>query len=280
MAAGPDETPVEFWDGRSLLHTRHLPLRSVKNARELGGLPTVDGRRIAKNRLFRTGNLHRLSTPDQRWLEDAGVRLVVDLRTAAEKERMPTDWRGADAPRILETPLMEGHPDAFGFISRALNSDPQPLAEMEAVVYRLYRVVAQDDASKLATALAALSELEAGEAAIIHCSAGKDRTGILSALLLHLVGVRQPEINDDFLLTNLHNDADAKAEAFAARLTRELGRPVTGEQLVFAEGVRLHYLQAFHAAVSETYGSLDQYLSGPLGVDAARQARLKAWLLE
>jgi protein-tyrosine phosphatase len=193
---------------------RWLPLTGTFNGRDLGGLPTVDGRTTAAGRLLRTDTLQELTSDDVQWLKTLGLRTVIDLRTPFEVER---EGRG---------PLEDTDVGYFNFsfvpsemMSRAGQDraqqekkpevDDSPGSKPEVIVrdrsfeqrvdhYLDYLIKAPD---QVAGSLAALAEPGATPA-IFHCAAGKDRTGILAALLLSLGGAQPSAIVADFALTN------------------------------------------------------------------------------
>jgi protein-tyrosine phosphatase len=124
----------------------------------------------------------------------------------------------------------------------------------------------------------ALSETDG--AVLIHCAAGKDRTGILAALTHHLAGVSEEDIVADFLLTNDPHRFERRAPQFAAMLEEMTGRRPTQEAVFTALGVESHYLETAFAAIHEQHGTLDAYLRDVLGVDDARREAIAHKILD
>jgi protein tyrosine/serine phosphatase len=176
---------------------RWLPLQGALNARDLGGLPLRDGGVTRRGRLFRADTLQELTEQDVALLARYPLQTVVDLRTPLEAER---EGRGPLAHEPVDYVNLPFVPDSV-----IVPSDPRH----EVVVadrQRSDRVEHYLDYLRLAGArvLAALDRLADPEpgAVLFHCAAGKDRTGVLAALALELVGVERAAILDDYALTN------------------------------------------------------------------------------
>lgn len=169
------------------LHERHIPLEGAVNFRDLGGYETADGRRTKWRTLFRADGLSQLTTQDRAVIRQLGVATVVDLRTAAEVERgrfpvdeLPVDFH--NLPLLEEVP----HPDKFKLTPGLLASQ--------------YVSMTKDAAPKIAKVLTIVSTRHA-HPVIVHCTAGKDRTGVLTAVLLGLLGVPDETIVADYALS-------------------------------------------------------------------------------
>lgn len=174
---------------------RVLPLEGCLNFRDLGGYPTRDGRRVGWRRLFRSDALHALSEADLARLlgEEIGLSDVIDLRSTPELESEGRGRLEATPVSFHHTPLYDGAPSE----GRAAAAD-MTLAER----YFGLLDVAQAPIARIVGVLAG-----AKGAAVYHCAAGKDRTGVLSALLLGVLGVDDELIVADYALTQQNLDA-------------------------------------------------------------------------
>jgi protein-tyrosine phosphatase len=161
---------------------RHLPLDGTRNVRDVGGYPAAGGRRTRWRTLLRSDELTTLPEHAQRALMDLGLRQVVDLRWPDEADRSPNVFRRSDRVRYTSIPL--------------LADDPTPHAGLAG----MYRHVFDVRATQLAEVARALLE-PGGLPAIVGCAAGKDRTGVVIAMLLDLVGVPTEVIVEDYALT-------------------------------------------------------------------------------
>lgn len=162
---------------------RHLPIIGTRNLRDIGGYPAGEGRQTRWRTVFRADCLDRLSDESQEALLDYGIRQVIDLRRADELESYPNVFRESVRVRYLHLPLVD--------------VDPYERAGSIAGMYKLYLDERQ---AQTAAVFRALVHPE-GLPAVIHCAAGKDRTGVIIALLLAVAGVPKETIADDYGLS-------------------------------------------------------------------------------
>ena len=168
---------------------RRIALSGPLNFRDLGGYDTVDGQRVRWRRLFRSDSLSPVTAGDARLLtEELGLLAVVDLRTGRELER---EGRGGLADVALHyhhVPLIE-----------EFSSDPD--GPWERPLHEVYARLLDESAGRIRDALSAVASEVAEHPTVFHCTAGKDRTGIVAALVLALLGVSDEDIVADYALT-------------------------------------------------------------------------------
>jgi protein-tyrosine phosphatase len=168
---------------------RHLDWDACYNVRDLGGLPTADGGEIRWRSIIRTDTLTRLTAAGQQALIDYGVRTVIDLRSPTQAQEEPSvfasEASAPGSPRYLNLPLEAYYPHVSALISQA-----QTRTEVYCIMLDHYP-------QNVAEALRAIAHAEPG-GVVIHCHAGKDRTGVVTALLLELAGVPADIIGEDY----------------------------------------------------------------------------------
>jgi protein-tyrosine phosphatase len=166
---------------------RHLPLQGTYNVRDVGGYATVDGGRTRWGTLLRSDALHRLDVDGRERLRTLGVRTIVDLRDEWERTNFPDALGHLDA-RVAWTPL-------FPDIRR-------PTATMRGdwTLLDVYMDAVERIGDRLAAAIAELCR-PGSLPALVHCTAGKDRTGLVTALALSAVGVPDRDVCEDFALS-------------------------------------------------------------------------------
>jgi protein-tyrosine phosphatase len=250
--------------------TRLLGLEGAPNFRDLGGYETEDGRRVRYGQLFRSGVLADLSDGDVQRLEALGIATVVDLRSPEEVASRPNrTWHGAVT---LEVPVTDVSMSPNAIAAKLEAGDTDGLgAEMLLTGNRAF-------ARELRAAFATL--LEVAMAAerrpmVFHCTAGKDRTGFGSALLLLALGVPRAAVVDDYLYSN-----DCLAERHRTWLTQASERVRDLEPLRALMEVRREYLEAGLDAITDDHGTVDVYLRDALGVTDEQRARFRDELLE
>ncbi|MFH1331290.1 MAG: tyrosine-protein phosphatase [Actinomycetota bacterium] len=256
--------------------TTGLHLERVSNLRDLGGLPTGDGRRVVPGRIYRSGSLHEMTEADRRALESWRVRTVVDLRSAWEQRLHPFEW---PAGKLVAAPLASDEAVA-GIFSRFLSG---ALTESEMADWWATTGVFDAPArypESVRAVFAALLEAAPGEAVLFHCTGGKDRTGAVSALVLRALGATPEAIVADFVASNGALATPERLEELAARLNQGRTQPLTPEALFALSGVRGEWLEVMFGRLAARFGSVEAYLAEALGVGAAESALLRARYLE
>jgi protein-tyrosine phosphatase len=259
---------------------RVLPLQGARNFRDLGGYPTSSGRRIKWGLLFRSDYLAHLSDEDCEYIRDIGICTVFDLRGNIERQQHPSRWHPQSR---VETVCWEDSRDAGKLgqhVERyrrrhALDRDDN----LRGFLSYHYRKYLEAHAHKYRQILERLSGANAAPA-LIHCTAGKDRTGIVVALLLYVLGVKEDLIMQDYLITNERVSGPDERERFRM-LLRQFGINQVSDDGV--DSIRLahaEYLEAAFRGMREDYGSVDEYLEGRLGIGAAETAALRLQYLE
>jgi len=248
---------------------RVLPLEGVRNFRDLGGYPTLGGRRVRWRQLFRAASLGSLTSADHATLEALGLRLICDLRSTDERAKEPVRWLGDAPPRLLQ----RDYPLDLELLSAALGREDIDLPNARAAFRAFYETLPSRFAESYRELFAAL---RAGEAPVVfNCSAGKDRTGIGAALLLAALDVPREQILEDYLLSNQHyrpgpGAAQAMSGRHGAWLTRL--RPEILQLMLTVDG---SYLEAAFAAIEREHGSVPGFFEVVLGVDRDGLAELR-----
>jgi protein-tyrosine phosphatase len=235
------------------------------NLRDLGGWPTADGRPVAYGRLYRSDRLNELTDADLTRLTELGIVTVIDLRHESEAAQHPSRlWASVVQHRNI--PMAGGLAAQQSLIERILAGELTSItvADVEAS----YCEMLTDHAAGFGSALELL--LGSDGPALFHCTAGKDRTGLLAMLVLSSVGVSDDDVIRDFGLTNRY-----RAERRMAQLRPEFeSRGLDIEAFRPALSAPEPALVAAVAWLRRSHGSIEAYLEGPAGVpDAGRRLR-------
>lgn len=243
---------------------RRLALAGTYNVRDLGGYTTRDGRTTRWGILLRADSLHALAPETQEALLAYGVRTILDLRNATETENWPNPFTASDRVRYLN-----------------LNLSSNPAAPTAAPATRtlfdleiVYRRLLDNAQAGLATVLTTLAEPGALPA-MIHCMAGKDRTGLVAALLLAIAGVPNETIAEDYALTStfLTEEYRAGARRRAAMYGFEW------EQYQRLLGCPPEYMLRTLAYLDARHGGIDGYLRS-IGLAESHITTLRNALVE
>jgi protein-tyrosine phosphatase len=254
----------------------HFALTGTRNFRSLKGLPTVDGRRIAGHTLLRSDQLDLLEAQDWELLQSLGVKTVCDLRSANERARHPNKLPLPGLRQIA----MEVISDVRGDPTLAASLTQSPNTEgAVALMLEVYRRLPASLAPHL-PALFGLLETEAVPV-LIHCAAGKDRTGFAVAVLLTALGVTPEAIQADYLLSaRLECVSNPVRREMVGDIVSRLAGGVQTEAMVDAiMDARSVYLQTSMDTILTDYGSMEAYIQQAAGLDAsALQALRQRWL--
>jgi protein-tyrosine phosphatase len=241
---------------------RRSLLDGASNFRDLGGYPTTDGRVVRTGLVYRSGALHALTEADQQRLRGLGVQVAVDLRPSEEQAAEPTN---AEFLRILHVPLLRGE----------RTGGPDALASGEAYLRDRYFEIALDRAADIGTILRSFAQ-ENGLPAIIHCAAGKDRTGVVSAVVLLALGVDDDTVLDDYELTSEY-EAAGRVEELTSKLSGSGLPPAVVAGLL---GTSRPALADAITRLREEHGSIEGYLVDAAGVSPAELATIRERLTE
>jgi protein-tyrosine phosphatase len=255
------------------LDQRIIPLEGAFNFRDIGGYRTSSGQRVRTGLVYRSGELHNLTDADVEFLLQKGVKLICDLRSAEEVEAEP-DRLPAKA-EYLHLPLNVGADHNRWGRLFALFFNRRKLASMMPEVYK--QSVSGSDARLFGDLLRRLSQPE-NLPAIIHCTAGKDRTGLAIGLLLKWLGVPDETIIADYALSNRYFD---QFYAYGTRGVKSLSRlGITGEHIKPLLVANPLSMRAALAHIDAQYGSIERYLREAAGLDDTVLSRLRDILLE
>jgi protein-tyrosine phosphatase len=257
------------------LAERIIPLEGTFNFRDIGGYRTAAGKRVRKGLVYRSGELHSLTDSDLDFLHRAGIKLVCDLRSAEEIQAEPDRLPENPAPTYVHLPLnTDADHDRWERLF-ALFFNRRKLAAMMPEAYK--RMMIDGNARLYGDILRRLSEPE-NLPAIIHCTAGKDRTGIAVALLLKWLGVPDDTIIADYSLSNRYFERFYEHGARAVRSLNRLG--ITGEHIKPLLVANPEAMREALGHLDAQYGSIAGYLRDVAGLDDAALARLRERLLE
>ena len=244
---------------------RAVPVSGAVNMRDVGGLHTTDGRTVRRGRLVRSDALGRLTDDDVRHLvEELGLALVIDLRTSTELE---SEGRGP----LLDTEVEFTHLSLLAGGQIAADVAPD-LAGGELTAHYLGYLLHSSD--KVVEAVGLLAD-ERRLPAVVHCAAGKDRTGVVVALVLDAIGVVHDEIVADYVATgpNLHAILDRLKDS---ALFRDIGIESVPEWVFTAEA---ETMSAFLDHLAAEHGGSAGWLLAH-GLPADRLEALRANLLD
>lgn len=262
---------------------RHVQLQGSSNLRDIGGYRTACGRRVRRGRVFRSGSLWGLTEADWGWMDATGFAVLCDLRSDAERDLAPAAWAVSKPPRQVDAIY-----DARLLFDRSNRELARGVGGLEASLYATFAQLLAPSFKGLFQALAN------GDApAIVHCTAGQDRTGLAVALLLGALGVETDAIHADYLLSTQlrrpakemdldrlsdHADSNVVAAFYVDLIARKGADTFRPKSLVDDAGRPM--VTVALAAIERQWGSVDAYLADQLGMGPSELEALRGHLLE
>jgi protein-tyrosine phosphatase len=245
-----------------------LGLSGAPNFRDFGGYRTSDGHVVRSHILYRSSALASLTPVDWIKVEGLGIKGVYDLRTVSERQSKPDGW-----PRPPATVYGSPKPDLSGLFAdiRAAGNSP---AKARASFMRFYATAPFAYAGEYAAIFHALAQGQTS--VLIHCTAGKDRTGVVAALLLEALRVPRATILADYAMTEKLTPPLPPHPPMGQSMAQPVMPPAVAQVLWRADPA---YVETSLQAVQRRYGSIDAYMRGALGMTPVEIASLRHNLL-
>jgi protein-tyrosine phosphatase len=255
--------------------TRRIPFEAIDNFRDFGDY-AAGPRRLKRGLLYRAASQSRATDADLEKLAGLGLSVIVDLRRLNEREREPSRrWAGFGA-QVIENDIGQESADEWATFIQGSDLTTGSFRNYMLEYYR--HLPHQRRHIDLYTRyFRALAETDGP--ILVHCAAGKDRTGIICALTHHLAGVHDDDIREDYLLTNDPERLTNRLPQIREVIREATGRTASDDALMVAMRVEVEYLDMAFAVMREAHGSLDGYLDQVLGLDGELRARLHDRLL-
>lgn len=254
-----------------MIREKFLPTEGIHNFRDYGGYTALDGAKVRRGLLFRSGQHVEATDEDLAAIDALDIRTVIDLRGLSERSRHPCRRVEGFSGEVVfyegETssspPHMDVDPDTttVEFARQRMLSVYTRMPSNPAMVEMFSRYFKVLDERK--------------GASLVHCFAGKDRTGVAATLMLHVLGVSRDDQMHEFLLTNQAPTLDVLRQQSVPGIEERLGRKLDEASVRALLEVHEDYLSTYLDEVEKEHGSLDSFIENALGVDEAMQSRLR-----
>jgi protein-tyrosine phosphatase len=255
---------------------RHLALEGAPNFRDLGGYATADGRHVKWGQFYRSDDLAALTDSDLEKVEGLGLNLVCDFRAQAEKVAEPDRLPVQDPPAVAELAIGAESFMVKDLRERISSGDLEGL-DLRGMMIEGNRQFATTFAPQYAAMFERVTKAE-NRPALVHCTAGKDRAGFASAMILSVLGVPRETVMEDFLLTNHYTQSATERQLLMIEVFSLFRADTDALRPLF--GVEPAYLEAAFQAIDTNYGNFDDYRRTALGLDDAEVEAFRTAVLE
>ena len=247
------------------ISSRKVAVSGEDNMRDLGGFVGENNKRVLYRKLYRSGELSGLTAADRDSLTARGISQIIDLRTESERnekaDKVPNGVANYQLPLIADVPGSSSSQAAF--MGQIIAGTINPMDTM-LPLYSQFDQLKETNWEKI------FDLLEKGDVTLYHCTAGKDRAGMTTALVLSSLGVDKATIIKDFMASNYYLHAANQAQIDQINKAYGAGN---GEKLLPILGVEQVYITTFFDAIDAKYGSMDKFLE-KIKVDKAKMKML------
>jgi protein-tyrosine phosphatase len=249
----------------------------LSNFRDIGGVRTADGHTLKPGVLFRSDELSRMTERDLAKLEELDIKLICDLRSLQERQRKQPRTAPSKAIQIVNIPLHDqatqdgSRKKLLGFLFGKTGGD-----RFREFSREYYRHIAFEQTARIREVITLLSN-EQHLPAVIHCNAGKDRTGFLAAIIQLLAGVPYDVVMEDYLRTNHH--FERRLERFIKVMRVATLFRVSQERMRLILMTHPEFLDEVYGSIIKRHGSIEEYLCEACEISRDTLQRLRKLLL-
>jgi protein-tyrosine phosphatase len=249
----------------------------IFNFRDFGGYENKMGKMVKANKLFRSAHFNNATETDQKILADFDVGLIVDLRHKTERDRQPTNWPATQSPqRLLYNSINKDNHAAIAPHEAFMKDELHTPKDARDYMIRSYGQRPLDLGFKKIFGDTLRYMANSGKPVLVHCAAGKDRTGSLCSIILGCLGVDKAIQMSDYMLTMKAVDIDSYLLPAAKMFTARYGREIDPEAIRPMFGVEEAYLESSF----DTIINMNEYIREELDVSEEEISAIKEAYLE
>lgn len=248
---------------RFIASERLIPMENASNFRDLGGIPTKDGRVVKWGKIYRSGKLNSLSDKDLDYFNTLGINTVIDFRDDIEVEKDRTRFPTNREVKGVRTPIGDRSGNMQAQLKKQVRKADQDTFDSEKFVADVMRQFVDSFAYQYQPFLDLIAA-EENAPLLYHCTAGKDRTGLGTGLVLAILGVDKEVIYGDFMMSNYYRN-------------KQINKTLRKSSLVIKQRVvqplvevKESYIKAAFDTIDKKYGSMDNFLEKEYGLDAKK----------
>lgn len=254
----------------AIISGRQIHFKNAVNFRDIGGLKTQDGKTVRWGKIFRSDNLSRLESGEFEKFNEMHIKTVYDLRTDHEikgrEDHLPANVK------YLHTPTVQDREGEIAKLRAKVISGQISEAQANEQTVRFY----QDAVSVNVTAMREIIRqiTDSNKPVLYHCSAGKDRTGIVSALILSILNVDRQTIVNEYLLSNYYRKKKTEKMLGKAKLAKIIKPKMDLNAIKVFMTVDESFINATFDVIDKTYGGIDLFIKNQLEIDPKKRKEI------
>lgn len=251
---------------------RLIPFRGTLNFRDLGGYPTTDGRRTKWGKIYRSDHLRKFRKAEYPYFDTLNIKTICDFRGHSVAKRFPNNLPKNNNIKTHRLPIVSEGLEMRELRTKILRNELEDF-DAKKILLHAYSEFIHHAVPRFKVVF---NELKAGNYPILlHCTAGKDRTGFVSAIILSLLGVPKEIVFKDYLASNYFRKAETEKYL-------ERGRIITKdvEKLLPLMEIQADYLQSAFDTIEREYGTVEEYIKQEMEFTAEEVEALREALLE
>jgi protein-tyrosine phosphatase len=249
---------------------RRIDFDNTVNFRDLGGLKTKDGKTVNWGKIFRSDNLSELKSSEFQRFNQLKISTVFDLRTNHEiegkEDRLPANVK------YIHTPTVADNEGEIAKLRKKVISGAISESEAARQTTQFYQDAVTVHAGALKEIIQQITRSD--EPVLYHCSAGKDRTGIVSALLLSILNVDRETIVDEYMMSNYYRSAKTEKMLGKAKFAKIIKPRMDLKAIEVFMTVDENFINATFDVIDKTYGGMEPFIKNQLGIDAEMRKRI------
>ena len=254
----------------TVVSNRHIYFENVLNFRDIGGLKTRDGKTVRWGNIYRSDNLSKLKNKEFDKFSEMHISTVYDLRTDHEikgkEDNLPSNVR------YVHTPTVQDNEGEIAKLRAKVIGGEISEKQANELTVKFYRDAVTVNVNSLKEIINKI--VDSNEPILYHCSAGKDRTGIVSAIILSILNVDRQTIVNEYLLSNYYRRDKTEKTLGKAKLAKIIKPKMDLKAIEVFITVDESFINATFSAIDEQYGGIDNFIESQLGIDGKKRMEI------
>ncbi|MDM1035140.1 tyrosine-protein phosphatase [Myroides odoratimimus] len=247
---------------------RHIEFKKVHNFRDMGGIRNKDGKQVIWGHFFRSGHLSKLKEKEYAKLENLNVKTVIDLRTDKEVTKKPD--RVPEGVVYKNVQVYDDSEDMFSKTKKDVLKGKVTPVQSDSLVMEFYKLYMTETPQLVREIMDDV--FESKEAVLFHCSAGKDRTGMIGAMILSILEVERETIISEYMLSNNYRVSEVEGRMKLAKVGKVIFPKINYQVIENFSWIKPIYIQAMFEGIEKEYGSVDNYIEQGLKISKEKRA--------